>query len=645
MSRRSLLCVTLALAAVGLGGCTSGSDDHGRPGPSPRADNALRLAAFDSCQELAADLRAAAQTSVTPYGFAGTGGFATPGLFSGGARVPMAADGAAPAAAAPAAPAFSGTNINEAGADEPDLVKTDGQRIVTVARGTLTVVDAATRRVTGRLDLGVSGRTDLSLLLAGDRALVLVPGNVYWRGRMAPVPAGGVAPLTAGDVAPVPSDGVAPEPDDGKALMPSTRIGGPELLLVDLTGTPRVISRYNAGDALVDARQTGNTARVVLSVAPRIMFPAPRNSDAGTLAANRSAIAKAPVDAWLPTWSVTTGDTTERGTVGCDKVSRPAEYSGGRMLTILTFDLAAPKLTSGDPVAIVADGDTVYANGTSLYVANDDRWRLGIYSGGQAAVPLAEHTEIYRFDTPAGRPPVLRASGSVPGTLVNQYALSEWDGNLRVATTDEATSSSAIRVLAPQGDTLTQIGAVTGLGRGERIYAVRYLGARGYVVTFKQTDPLYSVDLSDPRRPRVTGALKITGFSAHLQPVGTDRLVGIGQEVSADGRTEGVQVSLFDTAGDQARRLAQYRVGNEYSAAENDPHALLYWPATRLLVVPMTEKTVALRVDDGALTPVGTINEVTQRALVIGSVLWTVGADDLRAADLSTLDQLAVLKV
>jgi uncharacterized secreted protein with C-terminal beta-propeller domain len=610
MSSRSVLCVTLAISAAALGGCTADPKPAPTPPPHPRV---MRLAAFDSCRQLRDDLRKAAAASIGPYGFPGTGPFAEPAVIAGGARTALdsAAEKAAPG------PAFSGTNVHEADADEPDIVKTDGRRIVTVAGGRLRVVDAATRQVTGSLDLGEDAAGEVNLLLSGDKALVLVSGG-YGRYRV------------------------------GKVASPVT--DGPRLLLVDVAGAPRVISTYRGEGTLVDARQTGSTARIVLRSAPRIRLPEPvvADDEDGRVTANREAVSRAPVDAWLPAWSVTTGGVTERGTVGCGEVSRPSDYSAGAMLTILTFDLGAGRLDSGRPVAIVADGETVYGTGTSLYVANDQRWRLDVWRGGRAGVAerdaREQQTEIYRFDTPAGQPPRYAAAGTVPGWLVNQYALSEWDGHLRVATTDDRAGSSAVRVLARKGADLAQVGVVDGLGKGERIYSVRFVGPRGYVVTFKQTDPLYSVDLSDPARPRVTGALKITGYSAHLQPAGEDRLIGIGQEASDQGRVQGTQVSLFDV-GDPAdpRRLAQYHVAGAQSAAEWDPHALLWWPATRLLVVPMTGSAVALRVTDDGLAPVGTIRQDVQRSLVIGDTLWTMSGSGMRAASLSTMDQLAWL--
>jgi uncharacterized secreted protein with C-terminal beta-propeller domain len=243
---------------------------------------------------------------------------------------------------------------------------------------------------------------------------------------------------------------------------------------------------------------------------------------------------------------------------------------------------------------------------------------------------------------------VLVASGKVPGTLVNQYALSEWDGHLRVATTDAKTRTSAVRILDSK---LAQVGVADGLGRNERIYSVRFIGPRAYVVTFRKTDPLYALDLTDPSHPRATGELKISGYSAHLQPVGENRLVGIGQETSEQGMITGTQVSLFDVADPaNPRRLAQHVVPGASSEAEYDAHAVLWWPATGLLVLPLAPSgALALHVtgdglrEAGRLTPPAQTYASTRRALVIGDVLWTVTDTGLLASNLSTMDRLAWL--
>jgi uncharacterized secreted protein with C-terminal beta-propeller domain len=270
---------------------------------------------------------------------------------------------------------------------------------------------------------------------------------------------------------------------------------------------------------------------------------------------------------------------------------------------------------------------------------------------GGRSLRLNEQTEVYKFDiSGAGRPKYV-AGGTVPGWLINQYAMSEWDGKLRVATTLGQTESS-VYVLS---GSLQQVSHVGGLGKGERIYAVRFVGPTGYVVTFRQTDPLYVVDLRDAAQPRVTGELKINGYSAYLHPAGDGRLIGVGQDADDNGRRKGVQVSLFNVA-DPSRptRLAQYAIPGGYTEAEFDPHAFLYWPATGLLVVPVVAPgdlvrgadlgALALRLSAGSIAPVGRVassrGEQIRRSLVIGDVLWTVSDTSLSAHDAGSLATL-----
>ena len=334
-----------------ISGCTGGAvrsaahrDGAVRSGP-------VRLTSFHGCGEELAALRTAAEASVGPYGLPGlassANGTAYPAAAAGAAH---AAAGAGAAAAAPAAvPAYSVTNDYVAGVDEPDLVKTDGRRIVTVAGGVLEVIDAASRTVTGRLDLSAPGAglayQPANLLLSGDHALVLTSGG--------PVAGGAARP--------------------GDSAQPAS---GSRLLLVDLAGRPSVMSSYTIEGSLIDARQIGPAVRVVISSQPRLTFPAQPGitSDAQRVAANQAVVSRAGLDAWPPQYEETSGGATSTGHIACSAVSRPATYSGANLLTVLTFDLTSDALGSGNGVSIVADGNTVYGTDTSLYVAGDERW-------------------------------------------------------------------------------------------------------------------------------------------------------------------------------------------------------------------------------------------------------------------------------
>ena len=246
--------------------------------------------------------------------------------------------------------------------------------------------------------------------------------------------------------------------------------------------------------------------------------------------------------------------------------------------------------------------------------------------------------------------------------------MSEHDGHLRVATTKgdpwqsgDGESESLISVLETEDEELEVVGKVGGLGRGEQIYAVRFLGDAGYVVTFEQTDPLYVVDLSDPTAPETTGELKIPGYSAYLHPVGDGQLLGIGQSGTAEGMLTGSQASLFDVAdGANPERTAKLDLASgqwSHSAIESDHHAFLYWADERLAVAPVESYgsqvdfedqhdfrgAVAMRVgEDGTLSEIASLQDeggAIQRTLVADDRLVTITGRGVTLRSLDSLDR------
>jgi uncharacterized secreted protein with C-terminal beta-propeller domain len=590
--------------------------------PTP-VGGGVRLVAYTGCADMLSQLRQHAAAHADQLGYRAMAA-------AGGIAVPERSGSAA--AAAPAAPEHSTTTVHEPGVDEPDLVKTDGRRVVAVSRGELRVVDTVTRQVTGSVQLPdmANAWSPVNLLISGDRALVIDPA------------------LTDGGMAPVPS-------------WPAG-----QLVLVDLT-TPKVLGTMAISGSYVDARMVGSMVRLVARSQPRIQpLQGSRGTTSGTM---RAAVQNAPLSAWLPSYRITEHGTTSERAVDCAQVSHPRDYTGTSMLTIYSIDMPR-HLGDIRPISLAADGDTVYGTTSSLYVASNPQWFYPVPiaepatlggtapGSGRALMPAPppQLTDIHRFDITGSGPPRYVASGSVPGRLLNQYALSDYDGYLRVATTSgEATSRSAVYEL--RADTLSRVGSVGGLGEGQRIYAVRFIGAVGYVVTFRQVDPLYTLDLRDPARPRVVGELELTGYSSYLSPAADGELVGVGQEANNEGRTVGLQVALFDVRDPaHPRRLAQLVKNDFHSAAEVDPHAFLYWSATGTAVLPVnswtngtyTQSALVLTIGGSDIAVAGTISQPgaagqagITRAMVIGDELWTLSDAGIMVSDLGSLTTTA----
>jgi uncharacterized secreted protein with C-terminal beta-propeller domain len=196
------------------------------------------------------------------------------------------------------------------------------------------------------------------------------------------------------------------------------------------------------------------------------------------------------------------------------------------------------------------------------------------------------------------------------------------------------------------------VGLVTGLGRTEEIRGVRFIGDVGYVVTFRQIDPLYTVDLAEPANPRVLGELKIPGYSDYLHPVGEGLLLGVGQDASLEGEARGTQLSLFDVSDLSApRRLQTIALGRRYvSPVEHDHRAFLFWPRTGLIVLPLDRwrwsgepawaGVGAFRVGTSGLSEVTRIAHPRQghiqRSLVAGERLLTVSDEGVLSSALAT---------
>ncbi|MEO7351193.1 MAG: beta-propeller domain-containing protein, partial [Marmoricola sp.] len=207
------------------------------------------------------------------------------------------------------------------------------------------------------------------------------------------------------------------------------------------------------------------------------------------------------------------------------------------------------------------------------------------------------------------------ASGSIDGTIRDRWSLDEYDGHLRVAVSwpDRAgsTRENGVVVLDEHDGRLEQVGELRGLGRDEEIQSVRWFDDLAVLVTFRQMDPLYTIDLADPTHPRKLGELKIPGFSSYLHPIGGDRLLGLGTDATVKGRSLGAQAGVFDI-GDSThpRQLGKVTFGEESRlGASDDPHAFTWLPGSNAAITSLESwssedsRLVLLRVStSGAVT-------------------------------------------
>jgi uncharacterized secreted protein with C-terminal beta-propeller domain len=584
-----------------------------------------RLAAFGSCGQLLAYAKSNASRFVGPYGLGAPG------------RGPIAETTRAGAPDAPKQGVdFSGTNVQEEGVDEPDIVKTDGNTLYAVANGKLNAVDVSDPKPRLLDTLALGANMSHELLLHGDRLLVLSRGG-YW-----------IEPLPAIAARMVPWQ-------PAQSVLSEINVSDPKRL--------RHVRTLTLDGSYVAARLVGGSVRIVASaqVPGPLQFEQP---DAGTpeaLAAatkhNRAVVASSRVASWLPTYKIRRAGYKAgkpHAIVQCRNVRRPVGFSGLGMLTVLTVDLTKG-LEPVDSVAVMTDGRIVYASPESLYVATE-RWADRPSPDKPMVEPNGVRTQIHKFDISSPLLSQYRGSGDVSGYLLSQWSLSEYKGVLRVVSTEspawwsgaQPESESFLTTLRASGGALVQAGRIGGLGKGERVYAVRMIGDTGYVVTFKQIDPLYTMDLSLPERPRVLGELKIPGYSAYLHPIGEDLLLGVGQDVSEEGRPLGTQISLFDVSNLRSpTRVAKEHLGLGWSEAESDHHAFLYWPRTGLVVIPFEQRAVGYRVGRaGGIVPAGRIDHEAgkltytpgvRRSMVVRDSVLTVSDAGVKSSSLATL--------
>lgn len=664
MRRMTITMVALGLVLTACNATTTTTTTTTRPiesrGPTgERAFAAAALRPFDSCGDFLNYVKRHAIERVGPYGLDSYGAFSSGVSFATEESVSADGGGSRVSAAPVEGVDYSGTNVQVAGIDEPDIVKTDGERIFVVAQGRLFWIDAS-----GAPEIVASIRLEgwgQQLFLSGDRLLVMTSGGGY---AIEPAFSGAVSRIAPGH--------------SQRVVLSEVDVSDPSSM--------ETVRTLTLDGTILSSRMADGTIRVVVRSGPigfDWAFPEGGGirAEQRAVEANKKLIEDSTIENWVP-WYVLkdhrAGTTSDGAILGCDQVGYPTEFAGLSMMTILSIDLDSG-LEPGNSIGLLAEGQTVYASPENLYVATSPWmvWPAASFQGDDARDSL--WTQIHMFDLTNPRTARYVASGEVEGRLLSQWSMDEYEGTLRVVVTDENpwwgssdVPDTAVVTMQRRGGELVEVGSVDGLGKNERVYAVRFIQEKAYVVTFRQVDPLYVVDLSDPTDPQLKGELKINGYSAYLHPIGEDLLLGVGQDATSGGRMLGTQVSVFDVSDpNDPRRVAKLTFDDAHSGAEWDHRAFLWWAPEGIAVLPLQRWSWDARTgkDDhfsGAVVVTATPQRVKQigeirhpnvndpgceecsgwtapinRSLVIGGTLFTFSEMGVLASDLDTLDDVA----
>ncbi len=667
-SRR--LMMVLAGVAVAASGCLP-LDELGFDASRPE------MVAFQTCGELESFLKAQALTKASWQQTA----FSTGTLFNAQGFATSSPTSTSPEPGSPAVTAslsYSETNLQEQGVDEADFFKVDGTHAFAIHGTKMVIIEAFGERdpVSGGI-LQIDGGAVVSETLVPG-----MPFEMFLRDDHAVVLSRNVHRNVALQV-----EG-APERPSGTSLV--------SVLVYDVSNrkAPQLVREAAIEGEYLSSRRVGDNVFIVA----RSPFngPQPTESllgDVGFLFTQRNNIQRARLDAWMPyvydiSRTDATGSKVEQA--DCTKTYASRATNGDQAISILSVnlgDLAAPAKTT----TILGDGAVLYGSKESLIVALTNYAELtygGTSSSGSSSsgffdwwddggewvddtptsISGRELTYLHRFTFDNSGLVRYHATGKVKGWILNQFSISEHRGYVRVATMvgrDEWDSESMVHVLQPRDKTgllqapigdatefLDVIATVGGIGRDQDLYATRFQGDLGYLVTFREVDPLWIVDLTTPSAPRLRGMLEIPGYSTYLHPIANDKILAVGR----GGTNSGIKISLFDVSNLDRPTAVRERTegsGSAESEALTEHRAFRYLPESQLLFIPIDQlsgkRLHAYRINNG-IEPAGTFEHRTmagsgderiRRTYRIGDYLYAYSRVGVSIIDLPALRTVA----
>lgn len=347
--------------------------------------------------------------------------------------------------------------------------------------------------------------------------------------------------------------------------------------------------------------------------------------------------------------------------------------SGENAFTVITAINAADGTAFDSHKAVLGGCNQVYCNGTDILIASAE------YSSKQSdeqtdpngkhfvKIVSGEYTNLFRF-TITDRKIEAVASTKFPGTLLNQFSMDEYNGYYRLVVTRndyeqiiwtdgidtyEGNSSSECNLLVLDGD-LNVVGRIEELAKDERVQSVRFMGDVAYFVTFRQVDPLFSADLSDPTDPKILGTLKIPGFSAYLHPFGAGKLLGIGYDADEEhGWTENIKLSMFDISDPsdvkEAFKLSVKDVN--YTSVQYNHKIVFVDVASQTIAFPADNAYYVFRVDGDTFKQIGKIETDSYywfgdgRGLFVEDAFYVIGDHEVTILSFETMEKLAKIEL
>lgn len=490
---------------------------------------------------------------------------------------------------------FSDTNRQVADVDEADIVKIadEGRKLYVIRDNGFHEFDSWPAAQTSRVaDVEIEGNA-IEMFVDGNRAVVF--SGVY-----------GIEALDDGDLCSGPG---GPEPAfadiDGYYYCGRSYV---KMTVIDLESDPHGILREIYVDGwYTSSRRHDRIVRAVIQSQmqrpPNVPHlydvvyggPYPESREDEIQRAVRwateakEAIRETTLDQWLPVWGERIDGVVEQQPSQCADFYSPSagltNYGLTQIVGVNLDEESGPAITS-----ILGEATQVYANRDALVLAQPD-WSW--FSRDRNS----DRTAVHRFAVSAGgaRTPY-QGSGFVPGIVNDQFSIDEQGGVIRIATTRTTWNHQRDDVIAPDiwvppttdnlistmrldDGVLAVEGQVDGLATGERIFSARFLGDLGYIVTFRQVDPLFAIDLSDPKEPVVLGELKIPGFSDYMHPLGDDHLLTIGRDIDEQTQIDrGTALQIFDVTDPANPALAHKAlVGDGYSEANHNHKAFNFY--------------------------------------------------------------------